>query len=113
MCLCIIARSASSAFCGAPQNAEFERDLISERTKAGLASARARGRKGGAPFKMTAAKVRLAMAAMGQKETKVTDLCSELAITRQTLYRHVAPDGTLRKDGLKVVEGGKIRGKKK
>jgi hypothetical protein len=31
----------------------------------------------------------------------------------QTLYRHVAPDGTLRKDGLKVVEGGKIRGKKK
>jgi DNA invertase Pin-like site-specific DNA recombinase len=38
--------------------AEFERDLISERTKAGLASARARGRKGGAPFKMTAAKVR-------------------------------------------------------
>jgi DNA invertase Pin-like site-specific DNA recombinase len=36
--------------------AEFERDLISERTKAGLASARARGRKGGAPFKMTAAK---------------------------------------------------------
>jgi hypothetical protein len=38
--------------------AEFERDLISERTKAGLASARARGRRGGAPFKMTAAKVR-------------------------------------------------------
>ena len=61
--------------------AEFERDLISERTKAGLASARARGRKGGAPFKMTAAKVRLAMAAMGQKETKVADLCSELSIT--------------------------------
>jgi DNA invertase Pin-like site-specific DNA recombinase len=94
--------------------AEFEHDLISERTKAGLASARARGRKGGAPFKMTAAKVRLAMSAMGQKETKVTDLCSELAITRQTLYRHVAPDGALRKDGLKVIEGGKIRyGKKK
>jgi len=63
---------------------------------------------------MTAAKVRLAMAAMGQKETKVTDLCSELAITRQTLYRHVAPDGTLRKDGLKIIEGAKIRyGKKK
>jgi hypothetical protein len=43
-------------------------NLISERTKAGLASARARGRRGGAPFKMTAAKVRLAMAAMGQKD---------------------------------------------
>src|SRR3984957_10231778 len=78
---------------------EFERELISERTKAGLASARARGRKGGAPFKMTPAKVRLAM---GQKETKVADLCKGLAITRQTLYRHIAPNGTLRKDGLKV-----------
>jgi AcrR family transcriptional regulator len=44
---------------------------------------------------MTAAKVRLAMAAMGQKETKVADLCSELGVTRQTLYRHVAPNGTL------------------
>jgi DNA invertase Pin-like site-specific DNA recombinase len=89
--------------------AEFERDLISERTKAGLASARAHGRKGGAPFKITAAKVRLAMAAMGQKETKVADLCSELGVTRQTLYRHVAPNGTLRKDGSRVVEGGKNR----
>lgn len=47
--------------------AEFERALISERTIAGLAAARARGRTGGRPFKMTPAKVRLAMAAMGQK----------------------------------------------
>ena len=59
---------------------------------------------------MTAAKVRLAMAAMGQKETKVTDLCSELAITRQTLYPGTSLQmGTLRKDRLKIVEGGKIR----
>jgi hypothetical protein len=49
------------------------------------------------------------MAAMGQKETKVADLCSELGITRQTLYRHVAPGGELRKDGQKVVEGGQMR----
>ncbi len=83
--------------------AEFERELISERTKAGLASARARGRKGGAPFKMTAAKVRLAMAAMGKPETKVADLSKELGITRQTLYRHVGPDGTLREDGRKLL----------
>ena len=69
--------------------AEFERELISERTVAGLASARARGRKGGRPFKMTAAKLRLAMASMGQPETKVGDLCAEMNITRQTLYRHV------------------------
>jgi DNA invertase Pin-like site-specific DNA recombinase len=82
--------------------AEFERELISERTKAGLASARARGRSGGAPYKMTAAKLRLAMAAMGQPETKVGELCKELGITRQTLYRHVAPDGSLR-DGMKLL----------
>jgi DNA invertase Pin-like site-specific DNA recombinase len=89
--------------------AEFERDMISERTKAGLASARTRRRKGGAPFKLTAAKVRLAMAAMGRRKRKVADLCSELGITRQTLYRHVAPDAVLRKVGQKVVEGGQVR----
>nr|WP_281255701.1 recombinase family protein [Desulfamplus magnetovallimortis] len=84
--------------------AEFERELISERTKAGLASARARGRTGGAPYKMTVAKLRLAMAAMGQPETNVGSLCKELGITRQTLYRHVAPDGSLRGDGKKLFE---------
>ncbi len=83
--------------------AEFERELISERTVAGLASARARGRKGGRPFKMTAAKLRLAMAAMGQPETIVGDLCKELGVTRQTLYRHVSPKGELRPDGLKLI----------
>ena len=83
--------------------AEFERELISERTVAGLASARARGRKGGRPFKMTAAKVRLAMAAMGQPETIVGDLCKELGVTRQTLYRHVSPKGELRPDGRKLI----------
>ncbi|MEI6267736.1 MAG: recombinase family protein [Methylococcaceae bacterium] len=83
--------------------AEFERELISERTVAGLASARARGRVGGRPFKMTAAKLRLAMAAMGQPETTVGDLCNELGVTRQTLYRHVSPKGELREDGLKLL----------
>lgn len=83
--------------------AEFERELISERTVAGLASARARGRKGGRPFKMTAAKLRLAMASMGQPETKVGELCAEMHITRQTLYRHVSPKGELRPDGLKLL----------
>jgi hypothetical protein len=82
--------------------AEFERELITERTVAGLASARARGRKGGRPFKMTAAKLRLVMAAMGQPETKVGDLCQELGITRQTLYRHISPKGALRPDGEKL-----------
>jgi len=87
--------------------AEFERELIAERTRAGLASARARGRCGGRRFKMTPAKLRLAQAAMGKPETKVGDLCLELGITRQTLYRHVGPDGTLRKDGQKLLDSRK------
>lgn len=84
--------------------AEFERDLISERTKAGLDAARARGRKGGAPYKMTPAKLRLAQAAMEKSETHVSALCKELGITRQTLYRYVSPNGKLRKDGQKLLK---------
>lgn len=84
--------------------AEFERELIAERTRAGLASARSRGRMGGRPYTMTPAKLRLAMAAMGKPETKVGELCAELGITRQTLYRHVSPDGTLRPDGEKLLQ---------
>ena len=83
--------------------AEYERELISERTTAGLAAARARGRKGGRPFKMTPAKVRLAAASMGKPGTNVSDLCRELGITRQTLYRHVSPTGELRDDGRKIL----------
>ena len=83
--------------------AEYERELISERTVAGLAAARARGRKGGAPYKMTPAKVRLAAASMGKPGTNVSDLCTELGITRQTLYRHVSPTGELRDDGRKIL----------
>ena len=87
--------------------AEFERELIIERTKAGMAAARARGRNGGRPYTMTAAKLRLAMASMGKPETRVGELCAELGISRQTLYRHVAPDGTLRADGQKLLGSGK------
>lgn len=84
--------------------AEFERELIVERTKAGLAAARARGRNGGRPYKMTVPKLRLAMASMGQPGTRVGDLCRELGITRQTLYRHVDPKGNLRPDGEKLLQ---------
>lgn len=58
--------------------AEFERELIAERTVAGLASARARGRKGGRPYKMTPVKLRFAMASMGRSETKVSTLVRSL-----------------------------------
>jgi DNA invertase Pin-like site-specific DNA recombinase len=88
--------------------AEFERELIVERTVAGLAAARARGRSGGRPFKMTAAKLRRAQAAMGKPETRIAELCAELGITRQTLYRHVTPTGEIRPDGEKLI-GRKIK----
>jgi transcriptional regulator of acetoin/glycerol metabolism len=52
---------------------------------------------------MTAAKLRLAQAAMGKPETKVSELCTELGITRQTLYRHVGPKGQFRPDALKIL----------
>lgn len=83
--------------------AEFERELIVERTIAGLAAARARGRSGGRPFKLTSAKLRLAQAVMGKHETKIAELCAELGVTRQTLYRHVAPTGEIRPDGEKLL----------
>jgi DNA invertase Pin-like site-specific DNA recombinase len=85
--------------------AEFERELISERTKAGLASARARGRKGGRKFQLTKSKVRLAQIAMKNKETPISEICQELGgITKQTLYRYISPDGELRDYGKKVLE---------
>jgi DNA invertase Pin-like site-specific DNA recombinase len=89
--------------------AEFERDLIRERVQAGLAAARARGRRGGAPYKMTAAKLRLAQAAMGKPEARVRELCRELGVSTQTLYRHLSPTGELRSDGAKLLEARRVR----
>ncbi len=85
--------------------AEFERELIRERTMAGLAAARARGKRGGRKFALTKAQIRLAQAAMGKKETRVNELCRELGVTRPTLYRYVSPDGTLRDYGKRVLRG--------
>ncbi|NEU12805.1 recombinase family protein [Methylobacterium sp. BTF04] len=89
--------------------AEFERALIIERTNAGLTAARARGRVGGRRFKVTPSMVRRAEAAMGKPGTNVADLCAELGITRQTLYRLVGPDGGIRPDGERIVGGGVSR----
>ena len=53
---------------------------------------------------MTAAKLRLARwRRCGKPETKIAELCDELGISRQTLYRHVGPDGTIRADGRKLL----------
>lgn len=83
--------------------AEFESELIKERTMAGLAAARARGRKGGRKFALTKAQVRMAQAAMANRDTSVAELCRELKIKPVTLYRYVDPEGNLRENGKRLL----------
>ena len=85
--------------------AEFERELIRERTVAGLTAARARGRKGGRKFALSKAQVRLAQFAMANRDTSVSELCNELGIKPVTLYRYVDPQGQLREQGRKLLLG--------
>ena len=86
--------------------AEFERELIRERTVAGLKAARARGRKGGRKFALSKAQVLLAHAAMAHRDTSVSELCRELGIRPVTLYRYVGPQGQLREQGQRVGSRG-------
>ncbi|MDE0304245.1 MAG: recombinase family protein [Albidovulum sp.] len=83
--------------------AEFESELIRERTMAGLAAARARGRRGGRKFALTKAQVRMAQAAMASRDTSVSGLSEELGIRPATLYRYVDPNGNLRERGRRVL----------
>jgi DNA invertase Pin-like site-specific DNA recombinase len=69
--------------------AEFERELIRERTHAGLQAARARGRNGGRPAKMNARKITMARALLDSQNASVTDVCDTLHVSRATLYRHL------------------------
>lgn len=72
--------------------AEFERDLIRERTKAGLAAARARGRMGGRPKAAalnTAKKVEMAQRLYEDKSNSIVDICATLRVSRSTLYRYL------------------------
>ena len=68
--------------------AEFERDLIKERTKAGLESAKARGRIGGRPKAMDPTKVRLAQAMLKEPGTPIEVICRTLQVSKSTLYRY-------------------------
>jgi DNA invertase Pin-like site-specific DNA recombinase len=70
--------------------AEFERDIIRDRTKAGLASARSRGRRGGRPSVMDAKKLRMARSLYADSKTQVVEICEGLGISRATFYRHIA-----------------------
>lgn len=87
--------------------AEFERELIVERTRAGLAAARARGRKGGRPRKMTPSKIRMAMAAMSDRNSKAQTVAKELGITTTTLYDYVNGDGSPKETAQKILNADK------
>lgn len=76
--------------------ADFERDLILERTMAGLEAARARGRKGGRKPAMDDKKIALASRLMRNRETPISEVCEAIGVSRATLYRYVRPDGTPR-----------------
>jgi DNA invertase Pin-like site-specific DNA recombinase len=73
--------------------AEFERNLIRERTNAGLQAARARGRKGGRPKSLTGKKMAMAQALYNDKNNTIDDICKTLNISRATLYRYIKPGG--------------------
>ena len=69
--------------------AEFERDIIRERTQAGLTAARARGRRGGRPKSLTPKKAQMAEALYKDKNNTIDEICKTLNISRATLYRHI------------------------
>jgi len=68
--------------------AEFERNLIRERTKAGLSAARARGRVGGRKPKLDAKQIRQIKTLMGDPKTSVSDLARDYGVSRTTIYKH-------------------------
>lgn len=70
---------------------QFERDLIRERTIAGLEAARARGHYGGRPKALSPRQVRQAALMAQQPEWTIKDICVELGISRATYYLHVHP----------------------
>jgi DNA invertase Pin-like site-specific DNA recombinase len=70
---------------------EFERELIRERTNAGLAAARARGRVGGRPPVMTPDKVKVARQMYNSQEHTVEAIAKTLGVSRKTIYRHLEP----------------------
>jgi DNA invertase Pin-like site-specific DNA recombinase len=73
--------------------AEFERNLIRERTQAGLSAARARGRQGGRPKMLDAEKRQLALRLYHEREHSVAEICRLMGISKSTLYNYLAEAG--------------------
>jgi hypothetical protein len=88
--------------------AEFERDLVRERTSAGLAAARARGRHGGRPSVMTAHKLRVAQEMYRSGQYTVTTIATTLGVSRASIYRHLG--GSSRQGKLEPLLGRAMAG---
>ena len=69
--------------------AEFERNLIGERTRAGLEAARARGRQGGRPLKLNKTKRQLAVDLYKARQHSIQQICQTVGISKPTLYSYV------------------------
>ncbi len=72
--------------------AEFERNLIRERTQAGLQAARARGRQGGRRQKLTPQEIEIGRSLAADPKRSVTSICEHLGISRPTYYRYISPE---------------------
>ena len=84
--------------------AEFERELSIERTKAGLAAARARGRMSGRPRKMDVSTLKMAMAAMRDRSSIAKNVAKRFNISTATLYEYVNGDGTPKEPAAKLLQ---------
>lgn len=69
--------------------AEFERNLIQERTKAGLAAARARGKKGGRPKTLNEKEREIAVRLYNERKNSLKEICQIMKISKTTLYSYV------------------------
>jgi DNA invertase Pin-like site-specific DNA recombinase len=85
--------------------AEMERNLIRQRVKEGLASARARGRHGGRPRVMTVDRLRYAQHLMADQARSIPQICRELGnMPASTLYHYLHADGTLKQPGRMLLD---------
>ena len=74
--------------------AEFERNLIRERTLAGLKAARARGRNGGRPKKLNPKELKTIRTLLRSNEVPVQDIAAQFGVNRSTLYRNMTAPTT-------------------
>jgi DNA invertase Pin-like site-specific DNA recombinase len=84
--------------------AEFERELIAERTRAGLAAARARGRKGGRPRKMDPSALRAIRTLLRETDETAQAIAKRFDIGTATLYTYLNGDGSLKAPGAELLK---------